>query len=281
MIYILAVLIGLFSLQVQASQMSSVEKATIQPISKIDKQMIRAAANNQLEKLQKLLQDGADIDAKDKGDTALILAIQKGHNEVVEALLDAEADPDVQDSISRTALMHAARLGNKDSILLLLDVGADLTIKDNKGRTFDSIIKEYHPELLKDDDIKEAINAANASEGEEEKIVNEFGNLEIGRNYFYKRHAFERMKLRGITMADAIASIKYGTQGKTIHNCLRVGHKDKNIGIVFEPEKKIVITAISFNNRAELNTWLKGGSVPHRKDIPVKGGKGNAAKAKR
>ena len=56
-------------------------------------QLIEAARNGQTEKVQALLESGADVDGKNNsGWTALIYAALLGHTDVVRTLLDAGAD---------------------------------------------------------------------------------------------------------------------------------------------------------------------------------------------
>lgn len=119
---IVFVMIGVFGIQMQASQASLTE---IKPASRLDRRMIAAAQTGRLENLQQLLKNGANVNAQSV-------------NQI-------------------TALGYAAWNGNKDVILVLLDAGADVNIKNNKGQTFESILREMHPELLSDVDIKKAI----------------------------------------------------------------------------------------------------------------------------
>ena len=52
-----------------------------------------------------LIKDGANLEKKNKiGDTALILASEKGHVEVVKALLDAGAKVDEKNNDGKTAI---------------------------------------------------------------------------------------------------------------------------------------------------------------------------------
>ncbi len=55
--------------------------------------LIDAIKADDISLVQKLIQDGADIDARDKnGRTALMLAAFKGHSETIQVLLNNKAD---------------------------------------------------------------------------------------------------------------------------------------------------------------------------------------------
>uniref|UniRef100_A0A8C8TH60 KN motif and ankyrin repeat domains 3 n=1 Tax=Peromyscus maniculatus bairdii TaxID=230844 RepID=A0A8C8TH60_PERMB len=77
-----------------------------------------------------------DVNAKasQTGQTALMLAISHGHQDMVAALLECGADVNVQDADGATALMCASEYGRLDTVqLLLAQPSCDLTILDNEG----------------------------------------------------------------------------------------------------------------------------------------------------
>ena len=68
--------------------------------------------------------------------TALILASECGNQQIVELLLEKQADPNVQDSkYGRTALFQASQFGHYQVVEILLQKGADPNIHDNDGWT--------------------------------------------------------------------------------------------------------------------------------------------------
>ena len=76
------------------------------------------------------------LDKKNKnGSTALMLAVEKGHVDVVARLLQGGADSNVKTRNGLTALMSAARTGNVDAVKHLLLGGADPNIQTQDGWT--------------------------------------------------------------------------------------------------------------------------------------------------
>ncbi|RYP68603.1 hypothetical protein DL771_006575 [Monosporascus sp. 5C6A] len=80
------------------------------------------------------LEYGRDFAAY-KGQTLLSWAVEKGHKEIVQLLLDKGAEIDLKDSKSRTPLSWAAGKGHKEIVQLLLDKGAEIDSKDSSSRT--------------------------------------------------------------------------------------------------------------------------------------------------
>ena len=65
--------------------------------------------------------------------TALAWAAQEGHEQVVDVLLKAGANPDTQGQGGWTALMVASKCGHKDIVKALVEGKADTNIKDKVG----------------------------------------------------------------------------------------------------------------------------------------------------
>lgn len=82
--------------------------------------LIAAAAKGDTEKLELLLERGADIDARDKyGVTALMLASANGYTATTEFLLGKGARINLTADNGMTALMAAERGGRSDIVVLL------------------------------------------------------------------------------------------------------------------------------------------------------------------
>jgi len=97
--------------------------------------LIQAAQDGNLPAVQTLLEEGADVNAKDTyGFTALMTAAQKGHTEIVKLLLEKGADVNARNT-SGTALCAALRGGHTDIVKLLLEKGADVNAEMIDGGT--------------------------------------------------------------------------------------------------------------------------------------------------
>jgi ankyrin repeat protein len=84
-----------------------------------------AAWKGDTEKVQALLAQGADVNAKDKGGfTALMDAAWEGHTDTVQALLAQKADVNAKNKNGDTALMLANEKGHKDIVRILKQAGA-------------------------------------------------------------------------------------------------------------------------------------------------------------
>ncbi|XP_039623021.1 KN motif and ankyrin repeat domain-containing protein 3 [Polypterus senegalus] len=81
--------------------------------------------------------------ASQAGQTALMLAVSHGRQEMMQALLDCGANVNMQDDEGSTALMCASEHGRAEIVkLLLAQPGCDVSIADNDGSTALSIALE-------------------------------------------------------------------------------------------------------------------------------------------
>jgi hypothetical protein len=108
-------------------------------------------APSRLTLVNALIEHGADVNAVDKGGTtALMVAADLAHADIVERLVEAGADIHARDEDGRTALMEAAgSLDNQvEMVTLLLKRGADKEVRDKYGRTaFSAIRTNTDPQL--------------------------------------------------------------------------------------------------------------------------------------
>ncbi len=103
-----------------------------------DTSMLRAAAEGQEVVVQRLLENGAELESKNNNSqTPLSLAAEEGHEAMVKLLLSRDdVAADSRDEGDRTPLFCAAKGGHEAIVKLLLsrdDVAADS--RDNRGRT--------------------------------------------------------------------------------------------------------------------------------------------------
>ncbi|XP_053178088.1 KN motif and ankyrin repeat domain-containing protein 3 [Scomber japonicus] len=94
--------------------------------------------------VKKLFSQGnVNAKASQAGQTALMLAVSHGRQEMVRALLECGADVNVQDDEGSTALMCASEHGRAEIVKLLLEQpGCDISIIDNDGSNALSIALE-------------------------------------------------------------------------------------------------------------------------------------------
>ena len=89
-----------------------------------------------MEDVQQHLSQGVSVDAVDvEGRTALFFAAANGHLEIVELLLEKEADPNIANAQGNTSLHWACVNGHTAVVEKLLGVGAKTAVCNAGGRT--------------------------------------------------------------------------------------------------------------------------------------------------
>ncbi len=97
----------------------------------LNEELLEAALNGDMVKVELLIEKGVDINAKDdSGWTALIHAARHGHTEIAEFLIQKGAEVDAKDINGWTALMYAAYNGHTETVELLIEKGADINAKN-------------------------------------------------------------------------------------------------------------------------------------------------------
>jgi ankyrin repeat protein len=103
----------------------------------VDTELVTAVSEGDREKVQELLSAGASVEARDDSvsGTCLIWACMRGHQPIIELLLESGADVNAKDKDGRTPLMWAANQGDPDAVDKLLKRGVDVNAADNDGIT--------------------------------------------------------------------------------------------------------------------------------------------------
>jgi ankyrin repeat protein len=96
--------------------------------------LITASDAGSVSNVQKALDGGAEVDAKNtNGTTSLWVASQKGYKEIVKLLLEKGADVEAKDDKATTPLLIASLNDKLDVVKLLLEKGADVNAKRSDG----------------------------------------------------------------------------------------------------------------------------------------------------
>jgi uncharacterized protein len=99
-------------------------------VTLMDKAWERAVSHGDVEGVQEMLRAGLDIDARNRhGQTALMIAAQRGYGAIVDVLIEARASLDVTAKYRLSALMLAVVAGHDGIARRLASAGADLSIR--------------------------------------------------------------------------------------------------------------------------------------------------------
>jgi len=135
-----------------------------------DSALYAAAGAGHMAVAKELIAGGATIDiVLDDGYTPLLHAAMNGWPNMVQLLLENNADVNRRETLGgQTALHWASRTGRPETVKLLLKAGADALIADKSGQTAeDMICKQFsgsHPEREElYDAIQGAFNIARAA----------------------------------------------------------------------------------------------------------------------
>ncbi|RYE01960.1 MAG: ankyrin repeat domain-containing protein [Sphingobacteriaceae bacterium] len=90
-------------------------------------------SNNAVAKF--LVENGAAIDAVSGMGTALMAAVVKGNDEMVQYLLEKKANPNLTDANGETALLYSVMFKKHGPAAWLMKAGANAEHKDNRGQS--------------------------------------------------------------------------------------------------------------------------------------------------
>lgn len=100
-------------------------------IDELSRFMYLAVSKGQDKEVLRLIQEGADINARDQGGrTFLIWASMGGHDRIARILIDAGADVNATSSGHEiTSLLAASAKGHAEIVKMLIHAGADINVK--------------------------------------------------------------------------------------------------------------------------------------------------------
>ena len=138
--------------------------------------LIDSARDGNLERIEKDLAKGADINGRDEfGGTALFAATEQGNTELVYYLLTHGADPNITDNDNETPLLFAVLNNDIETVQCLLDFGVDPNIKDKTGKTpLDYVQKNDYKEIV---ELLIKMGAVNSRMNEELRMAVMEGNM--------------------------------------------------------------------------------------------------------
>ena len=100
------------------------------------RRLLEGAQNNDIKTVEFLCRKMQDINAQNNDDeTALMVAADKGYQEIAKMLLAYGADVNAHNGLRQTALQNALRKGNKAIAKMLLDKDVDVNAQDYSGDT--------------------------------------------------------------------------------------------------------------------------------------------------
>ena len=110
--------------------------STVTVLPSLNEQMIRAAEAGDTAAVRRLLDQGAEIDARDdRGRTAVMAATHGNQVETVRALIGAGADVDIRDNRLDNPFLYAGAEGLLEILRLAIDAGADTRLTNRFGGT--------------------------------------------------------------------------------------------------------------------------------------------------
>ncbi len=107
-------------------------------------ELMTAAGNGKTAEVKALLDQGANVNARDSlGFTALMFAAKSGNTSTVKLLLENGADVNAKSRmLGYTALINAAAFGDEEMVRVLIAQGANVNARNDDGVTALTIAEE-------------------------------------------------------------------------------------------------------------------------------------------
>lgn len=111
-----------------------------------------------LEMLQLLIEAGADVNVRDKGNSTPLMECNLACAEVVRMLLEAGAEVNpVRDEENYTPLLYAARSGSPESVKLLLEAGAHVNVHGGNSCETPYELARFEANYMENEDAPEIL----------------------------------------------------------------------------------------------------------------------------
>ncbi|WP_082341084.1 ankyrin repeat domain-containing protein [Sporosarcina globispora] len=102
----------------------------------MNEQLLQAAERKETETIERLIEEGADINKKDSdGRTAIMIATYNNDVETAKVLIRAGADVNIQDNMKNNPFLYAGAEGYVEILKLTIEAGADPAIINRYGGT--------------------------------------------------------------------------------------------------------------------------------------------------
>jgi len=124
-------------LQLSADELlaTKLKPKTEDELSRINTDFINLCVYNKLDEARELWQEGyIDLSFTYAGSTALLMATQKGHVEMVNWLVEIGSPLDATSTCKKTSLIHAVQRGHIEIVKTLINAGANTSAQDREGK---------------------------------------------------------------------------------------------------------------------------------------------------
>ena len=167
----------------KAAQGGGAAGSAVTGISANNKELIDAAERGDLKNVRKCISGGADVNVQNaQNTTALMLAAQNGHVNVVDVLIANKSDVNLL-SINGTALMHAAQNGHVNVVDVLIANKSDVNLRSINGTALIAAVHHGNIFLIKKlIDARADINLLRANRKDSALIIAaENGHIDVVR----------------------------------------------------------------------------------------------------